>query len=270
MTGPSDDAFDDAFDDPFDDPYDDPYATTAGPYVLGALSPTDRADFERHLHTCPDCRRSVAELAGLPGLLSRTPRDVLDTPTEDAPHPDPHPGPPDGVAADPLPDTVLPALLRAVRRRRRTRRAALASALATAAGIAAVLTTVLTTGPLSGGPAGTPQAQGPAAGTAHGQALLMDPVADTAITATVALTQVPWGTQVDLVCAYADAGATRADRYALVVTGADGATEQIGTWTALPGRDAQLSGATSWSPAQIRSVQVRTLTGLTVLQHRET
>jgi predicted anti-sigma-YlaC factor YlaD len=43
----------------------------SGAYVLGALTPTDRAGYERHLATCAECRDEVAELAVLPGLLSR-------------------------------------------------------------------------------------------------------------------------------------------------------------------------------------------------------
>jgi anti-sigma factor RsiW len=41
-------------------PFDD------GPYVLGALSPTERAEYERHLAGCQTCRGSVAALAVLP------------------------------------------------------------------------------------------------------------------------------------------------------------------------------------------------------------
>src|ERR1700738_1996068 len=40
-----------------------------GAYVLGALSPAERAAFERHLPGCASCRESVADLAVLPGLL---------------------------------------------------------------------------------------------------------------------------------------------------------------------------------------------------------
>jgi len=41
-----------------------------GAYVLGALSPGERQEFERHLLGCEECSRSVRELAGLPGLLA--------------------------------------------------------------------------------------------------------------------------------------------------------------------------------------------------------
>ena len=72
-------------------------------YVLGSLSPTDRLEFERHLPGCESCRRSVAELAGLPGLLGRVPVEQVEAP----------------VPFEPLPATVLPALVAVVRREQR-------------------------------------------------------------------------------------------------------------------------------------------------------
>ena len=42
-----------------------------GAYVLGALSPAERAAYERHLAICPVCRETTAELAVLPHLLGR-------------------------------------------------------------------------------------------------------------------------------------------------------------------------------------------------------
>lgn len=43
----------------------------AGAYVLGALSPAERAGYERHMAGCVQCREEVADLAVLPGLLGR-------------------------------------------------------------------------------------------------------------------------------------------------------------------------------------------------------
>jgi anti-sigma factor RsiW len=71
-----------------------------GSYVLGALSPAERRDFESHLAGCDECSRSVRELAGMPGLLALADASVLEPP-------------PDVV---PVPDTLLPALLSSVRR----------------------------------------------------------------------------------------------------------------------------------------------------------
>jgi hypothetical protein len=57
--------------------------------VLGALAPTDRAAYERHMAGCVECRDEVAELAVLPGLLGRldaaTAVTTLSTPPAQAP-----------------------------------------------------------------------------------------------------------------------------------------------------------------------------------------
>jgi anti-sigma-K factor RskA len=42
-----------------------------GGYVLGALEPAERADFEEHLAGCERCQAEVAELRGLPALLEQ-------------------------------------------------------------------------------------------------------------------------------------------------------------------------------------------------------
>jgi anti-sigma factor RsiW len=42
-----------------------------GVYVLGAIGKSDRKAVDAHLARCADCRDELAELAGLPRLLSR-------------------------------------------------------------------------------------------------------------------------------------------------------------------------------------------------------
>ncbi|WP_146241383.1 anti-sigma factor family protein [Actinokineospora spheciospongiae] len=42
-----------------------------GAYLLGALDPAERADFEAHLHRCDSCRGELVRLSPLPGLLHR-------------------------------------------------------------------------------------------------------------------------------------------------------------------------------------------------------
>ena len=48
-----------------------PYAMWDAAYVLGSLSAADRREFETHLAGCPSCREAVAELGGVPALLSQ-------------------------------------------------------------------------------------------------------------------------------------------------------------------------------------------------------
>src|SRR5215212_9327779 len=97
-----------------------PLAHSDAAYVLGALSPAERLEFERHLPTCASCRRSVAQLAGMPGLLARVPVESVEEP----------------VVTDPVPPTVLPALVARVRREQRRKTVLLS--LGAAAAVAAV------------------------------------------------------------------------------------------------------------------------------------
>lgn len=54
----------------------DDYATWDAPYVLGALAPDQRLEYEAHLSECAECRLAITGLSGLPGLLSHIPGDV--------------------------------------------------------------------------------------------------------------------------------------------------------------------------------------------------
>ncbi len=49
----------------------DKFAQWDAAYVLGALSPAERREFEEHLAGCPSCQAAVSELAALPGLLAQ-------------------------------------------------------------------------------------------------------------------------------------------------------------------------------------------------------
>ena len=141
---------------------DDPFVTYDAAYVLGALSPEDRSAFEEHLRTCHRCSRAVAELAGLPGLLSQVT--------------------PDMVEADPPPDGLLRPLLRHVRQARR-RRLVTSFGVAVAAA-AAVLAAILV--PTSGGADGT----------------AMTPLGAFPVQATAAVAHVSGGSRVDMSCTY--------------------------------------------------------------------
>jgi anti-sigma factor RsiW len=50
-------------------------------YVLGSLTPEERAAFERHLDNCPSCREQVREL-GVPAELVRRAAPAYDTPPD--------------------------------------------------------------------------------------------------------------------------------------------------------------------------------------------
>jgi hypothetical protein len=93
-----------------------------GVYVLGAITPADRARVSRHLASCPGCREEVAGLARLPALLRKVPAATVMQLSGD--RPDDPSGPP-----EPRLDGLI-GRVAAVRRRWRWSLAAAAAVLA--------------------------------------------------------------------------------------------------------------------------------------------
>src|SRR4051794_1169037 len=143
-----------------------------GAYVLGALSPAERAAYERHLATCSFCREAVADIAVLPGLLGR-----LD-PAEFA------------KLLDPTLTAHSSGPIRSRRPVRRRRTGVRVAASLVAAAVVALIVgigVVFTTG------AGRPEAP----------AVAMTPVArEVPVSAQIDLTRGPGGTKVSLTCMY--------------------------------------------------------------------
>jgi hypothetical protein len=223
-----------------------------GAYVLGALSPEDRVAFERHLAGCPECAQSVRELAGLPGLLARVPVEILD--------PEKPP--------TPVPDTLLPAVVRRARRAQR-RRAWLTGGLVAAAAVAAVTIGAVGVATL-GNDDDAPQQALPSAGPTTAPAQIMKPIGNEPISGWISLTQVGWGTRLDLACSYAAQSDDWSDptwsTYTMYVHTTDGNVEQVASWKALPGKEMHLAAATASDVADITDVEVRTAAGDTVLE----
>lgn len=220
-----------------------------GAYVLGALSPEDRVAFERHLPGCDTCALSVRQLAGLPGLLARVPVEILDP--EQPPVP--------------VPETLLPALVRRARRTQR-RRAWITGGLAAAAAVVALGAVGVAT--LGGDD--DPGTAAPSSGPTTATPTLMTPVGNEPISGWLSLTQVGWGTRLDLECSYAEDSNAYQDpswsTYTMFVTTADGHTEQVASWKALPGGTMRLAAATAADVDDITDVEVRTAAGDTVLE----
>lgn len=229
-----------------------PYATLDAAYVVGSLSAMERDDYERHLAGCEECARAVRELAGVPGLLARVPADVLES----------------DRSAAPVPETLLPGLVAAARRdqRRRTTRAALlaAAAVAVIAGGSVGVVAALR----DGDPAPNQAAPPPASAPSTAPSEMLDPVGSSGSTGWVSLTEVAWGTRLDLTCEYDAAPYGYADDwvYTMVVRTTDGRVEQVATFQALPGEELHVTGATAASPDAIASVEVRTPDGDAVLR----
>jgi hypothetical protein len=217
-----------------------------GAYVLGALSPEERLEFERHLARCPACARAVQQLAGLPGLLSQVSAEVLESAPVD----------------EPVPDTLLPALVREVRRGRRRRHWAtgLAAAAAVVA-VAGVSVAVVTAG--DDGPPST----APSISAAPSQQ--MTPVGTSGTTGWLTLTSVAWGTRLELTCSYPMPEGYHGGgppTYEMVVHTREGATERVATWRGVADRPITITGATALEAADIVSVEVQISGGPRVLR----
>jgi hypothetical protein len=227
-------------------------------YVLGALSPADRLEYERHLPGCAPCRRSVAQLAGMPGLLGRVPREQVEAP----------------LPVEPLPETVLPALVAAVRREQRRR--ALTVTLGAAAAIAAVAIGI---GALQAGrdDGGDPQAQPPAtsptseATPAFAPKQAMAELHDYGVHAEVGLTEKGWGTAIRLDCRYdereSDYGSDHDYDFTLVLFTEYGGKETLMSWQAGPGDSYfDLPGTTKTDLGEITKVEVQGESGKPILR----
>jgi hypothetical protein len=228
------------------------FAKQDGAYVLGALSPTERGEFEQHLVGCDDCARSVREMAGLPGLLAHVDPDVLATPP----------------AGEPVPETLLPALIREVQRARQ-RRLMTSIGLAAAAAIAVVAGSLAVAGVFGhDGPAPVASPP-PATGTALPTGRSMRPVGTADVQGSLAFTPVLWGTKLDLTCTYkggGDYGTPPVRTYAMFVRTTDGREQQVASWRGVPGRTMRLAAATAADRKDIISVEVRTSRGQTILK----
>ncbi len=200
-----------------------------GAYVLGALSPADRAAYEAHLPTCAACRKAVASFAGLPGLLRR-----LGQPQDE----------------NPAREDRIPLLLKALKRKRRARQrrtlALVLSAFCAALALGAGLTNLPQDQPVM---------------------YSMDKVAaNTNVTAEASASQTPGGTLIRMHCAYPDNGKqTRPYTFRLVAIGTDGTVEQVGSWKAGPGEEITITGTVQLGLDTISRIELRGRDGAVLL-----
>jgi hypothetical protein len=234
-----------------------PHGTADGAYVLGALSPAERAEFEQHLDNCAGCAAAVGQLAPLPGLLGRVDEVLLEPPPSDP--------------------ARLPGLCRAVSvaRRQRARRhrwrmaaSTLAAALVAAGGVAwwnGIET------------AGEPPAVAwsPPVGDAPPTAQEMQPaVATSPVIAQVSVDESVGGSIVWMRCRYPDLGYELApgemppsQTFRLVAVGTDGSVEQLGSWRAGPGQQVEFTGLTRFGD-DLDRVELLAADGTTLLVHQ--
>jgi hypothetical protein len=218
------------------------FALDDGAYVLGALTPAERADFERHLASCPSCRENVANLAVLPGLLGRLDpgRAVALT---------------SGTAHEPAPPTLLPRVLAAAaqrrrfdRRRSRRRRTALTAALSLT--VIALVAAVGVTVHLQDSRPTPPVAMS-----------AMRPASQTwtPVSADIGVAPTDGGSKILLTCWYSTASGDD-DRWTMrIVVFERGSVtgESLGTWTASGGQTIRLTGVTHLQPSEIGRVELQ-------------
>lgn len=231
------------------------YADWDASYVLGALSPSDRRAYERHLTSCGICHDAVAELAGMPGLLGALSREEAEELLEETA----------GVATPPLAE-----LAGAVRRSRLRRRAfAVAAAVILLAGGTAIGGLVLGRDG-NQQPIAAPSAA-PSSSDAAGvnvRTVDLRPVGSVDMWAQLVVTPTSWGTKLKWSCHYPpEPGKSPPSDYQgepvtydLVLVGRDGARTVAGSWTWSGGETLGLDASSAVPIADVERVEI-TLVG---------
>ena len=212
------------------------YAMWDAAYVLGSLSSADRREFEAHMVDCPSCREAVAQLSGMPALLSRLDRNEVAAINESD-----HTSGVQEISAE-----LLPSLLATVRWRRRRTRLVTWTAAAAAAVVLSISVLV--------GVAGLSPTSAPPQASAS--ALPMAQVGTTLLASTVSLSSQQWGTHIALKFVCTAPVYAHHDTVALVVVGRDGSQTRLATWVAIPGHSATPTASISTPVDQIAAVQV--------------
>lgn len=202
----------------------DRYREWSAAYVLGALEPADRAEFERHLDGCARCQADVRAFAPLPGLLSTVDPGAL------------------ASAAAPGDDDATARVTRVASERARAERDTLRRSLrrwrVAAVGIAAAA--VLGLGALS-----LPSAEDP------GRVLEVTAAAD-ATAGSLSVHERGWGTHVEVDLT----GLPARGRYQLMAVAADGSVQTAATWGPTPTGRARVTGATAIPVAELDRLEV--------------
>lgn len=211
----------------------DTAVTSLGAYVLGALSPADRAEVESHLLSCADCLEELANLAGLPGLLGRLDQTDLAGLEDGQPEPDSR-----------LLDRTLVELARRRQARRRHGRllAAAAAAVVVALGATALLIESGRSQPTA---------------TAAGRTVSVSSPTSR-IQAEVRITEQPWGTALKLVLR----GVPPGTRCRLIAVLSDGQRQIVGSWQASYEGGASIDAAADAAPNQLTGLEIVTDRGV--------
>jgi hypothetical protein len=260
----------------------------SGPYVLGALSPTERDTYERHFADCAVCRAEVAELAALPGLMGRLDlataqaiasggpdamHAVLEAmPVVDASAPWAAPtdwAGPTATPADPEPepvsdeklDPLLPRVLDRAKAQRRTERRRKRLQLATTALVAACLGVLAVVG-----------VRAADFGTDRPELVAMTSlVPNPPVTASIALEPYEGGTRIYMQCRYRTGTGDGEWAFRMVVIPKSGEPQDVSTWTAGFGDEYDVRDHTKFNKSDIARIEIQSnATGRTLLVYSVT
>jgi hypothetical protein len=230
----------------------DKFAQWDAAYVLGALSPAERREFEEHLASCPPCQAAVSELAALPGLLAQLPPDdaamlsLADETVAGSPETPALSGVQTDVIEQGPPPSLLPKMIKKVRTRRRRMVAAIA-------GIAAAVLLVIGSIAVGAGllPLGP---DGP-------QRVAFSQVVPSAMVAVADVIPGQNGTEIKVECQYGEVneptpGAGH-ETYSIFVVDRSGNASEIKEWPAAPNKLMRPSGTTPLRVSEIADLEIR-------------
>lgn len=206
-------------------------------YILGALTPEERSEYEQFLTAEPARAAALVEFAEIPAILDVLPREEALALIGMGPA---------AQLSDPAADLMPSLAVAAEKRRVRSRRARLATALASAAAFLVI-----------GGVIGYTTLPHESSGGVTLQA--MAPGKQDGLTASLAVSHQEWGTRLDWQCQYTKDWAESVPSYDLVVTTKGGKETAVASWRP-SGRASQasnLAAATVIPTSDIRTVEIR-------------
>ena len=228
----------------------DKFAQWDAAYVLGALSPAERREFEEHLASCPSCQAAVSELAAVPGLLAQlSPADAaMLALADDSPESAETPELTDaqaGVIEQGPPASLLPKMIKKARTRRRR-------IVAAVAGIAAAVLLVI--GGLTAATGLLPLRDNP-------QRVAFSQVVPSAMVAVADIIPGQSGTEIKVECQYGELneptpGAGH-ETYSIFVVDRSGNASEIKEWPATPNKLMRPSGTTPLKVSEIADLEIR-------------
>jgi hypothetical protein len=228
--------------------FNDPFKEWDAAYVLGALSPAEKSEYENHLAACQSCAAAVKALAGIPKILGKIDPQTATILAEGTPNP---------VSISPWdsPEFIQNLTKRAKEEQTKIR-------FRQRIGLAAAAIIVITVSVTSGVAIHSSNSSG--SSNLTGRPIKVTNVQPKIMTASFRVTSKAWGTRFDWNCSYASdfASIYGAKSYDLVVTDMSGIRSVIASWSASGTKATGLAATSALAESQIKSVEI-TLSGST-------